>query len=55
MVRPLPAPTATPAGIEVIKGDATRLRGEGRRILAHVVNDKAALWGAGFVLAVRKK
>lgn len=55
MVRPLTAPKTTPAGIEVVKGDATQLRGEGRRILAHVVNDKAALWGAGFGLAVRKK
>ncbi|MCW5550885.1 MAG: ImmA/IrrE family metallo-endopeptidase [Verrucomicrobiae bacterium] len=55
MVRPLAAPTATTAGIEFIKGDATQPRGEGRRILAHVVNDKTALWGAGFGLAVRKK
>jgi hypothetical protein len=39
----------------VLKGDATKPRGSGNRILAFVVNDKAARWGAGFGLVVRKK
>ena len=43
------------AGMTIVKGDATDPRGEGRRVLAHAVNDKAALWGAGFGLAIRKK
>jgi O-acetyl-ADP-ribose deacetylase (regulator of RNase III) len=55
MVRPLNAQQGEAAGVTVVKGDATDTRGEGRRILAHVVNDRAALWGAGFGLAVRKK
>lgn len=45
--------TKTP--ITYLRGDATSPRGNGHRILAHVVNDKAALWGAGFGLVVRKK
>jgi len=55
MIRPLATPQGEAAGVTIVKGDATDTRGEGRRILAHVVNDKAALWGAGFGLAVRKK
>lgn len=55
MIRPLTAQQGEAAGVTVVKGDATNPRGAGRRILAHVVNDKAALWGAGFGLAVRKK
>jgi O-acetyl-ADP-ribose deacetylase (regulator of RNase III) len=41
--------------LTVVKGDATEPRGEGKCIIAHVVNDKAALWGAGFGMAMRKK
>jgi Zn-dependent peptidase ImmA (M78 family)/O-acetyl-ADP-ribose deacetylase (regulator of RNase III) len=55
MIRPLATPQGEAAGVTILKGDATDTRGEGRRILAYVVNDKAALWGAGFALAVRKK
>lgn len=55
MVRPLAAQRVTAAEVNVVKGDATIPRGEGPRILAHVVNDKAVLWGAGFGLAVRRK
>jgi O-acetyl-ADP-ribose deacetylase (regulator of RNase III) len=38
-----------------LKGDATDPRGDGPRIVAHVVNDKTPTWGAGFALAVRRK
>jgi len=55
MIRPLTAQPREAAGLTVVKGDATETRGDGRRILAHIVNDKAALWGAGFGLAVRNK
>ena len=34
-----------------IKGDATRPRGEGKKIICHICNDIGA-WGAGFVLAL---
>jgi len=34
-----------------IKGDATRPRGDGKKIICHICNDIGA-WGAGFVLAL---
>lgn len=40
--------------IEYRKGDATRPKGVGRQIIAHIVND-AGGWGAGFVLALSKR
>jgi len=42
-------------GIEYLVGDATKPRGDGHRIIAHVVNDKAMTWGAGFARVVRAK
>jgi hypothetical protein len=41
--------------INYVHGDATKPRGGGHKIIAQIVNDKAALWGAGFALAVRRK
>lgn len=41
--------------IHDVRGDATKPRGEGNRIIAHVVNDKTPRWGAGFALAIWKK
>ncbi len=38
-----------------LKGDATRPRGDGFRIICQVVNDKAPLWGGGFALVVRRR
>jgi len=43
------------SGLREVVGDATEPRGSGNRIIAHIVNDKAVTWGAGFGLAVRKK
>ncbi len=42
-------------GIQYLWGDATMPRGEGPKILAHIVNDGAARWGAGFARVVGKK
>ncbi|MFZ7138024.1 MAG: ImmA/IrrE family metallo-endopeptidase [archaeon] len=36
-------------------GDATDPRGDGKQIIAHIVNDKSKNWGAGFGRAVSKK
>ena len=47
-------PTRTPSVLELF-GDALEPRGEGRRLIAHVVNDKAATWGAGFGRAARER
>lgn len=41
--------------ITYLKGDATEPRGNGNRIIAHIVNDKASTWGAGFARVVRNK
>lgn len=38
-----------------LKGDATQPRGNGYRIIAHIVNDRASTWGAGFAKCVREK
>jgi O-acetyl-ADP-ribose deacetylase (regulator of RNase III) len=39
----------------VVKGDATEPTGSGVKIVAHVVNDKALTWGAGFGAAIAAK
>lgn len=41
--------------IKYLVGDATQPRGSGNNVIAHVVNDRAARWGAGFGLVVRKR
>lgn len=41
--------------IEYLSGDATAPRGQGRKIIAQVVNDRTPRWGAGFALAIAKK
>jgi Zn-dependent peptidase ImmA (M78 family) len=47
-------PTRTPSVLELY-GDALEPRGEGRRLIAHIVNDKTANWGAGFGRTVRER
>jgi len=39
--------------VKYVKGDATKPQGDGKKIIAHVCNDKGG-WGAGFVLALNK-
>jgi len=41
--------------IRYLQGDATEPRGTGLRIVAHIVNDRTWIWGAGFGKAVRNK
>lgn len=41
--------------ILTLRGDALHPRGDGFRIIAHIVNDRAARWGGGFALAVRRR
>ena len=43
------------AGLTFVYGDATKPRGPGRRVIAHIVNDKTPNWGAGFSRHVRTK
>jgi O-acetyl-ADP-ribose deacetylase (regulator of RNase III) len=41
--------------LKYLKGDATKPRGSGTRVIAQLVNDKALSWGRGFAAAVAKK
>jgi O-acetyl-ADP-ribose deacetylase (regulator of RNase III) len=41
--------------VEYVKGDATKPRGGGRKIVAFIINDKGLSWGAGFARAVQEK
>jgi len=41
--------------LKYLSGDATSPRGQGKRIIAQLVNDKALTWGRGFTVAVREK
>ena len=52
---PLIAQTSVLPRIVEVSGDATEPRGEGKKIVAHVVNDKTPNWGAGFGRAVAGK
>jgi hypothetical protein len=43
-------------GLRFVYGDATEPRGDGRRFIVHVVNDKTPIWGGGgFAQAVRSR
>lgn len=55
IVRPTKHVAGQTTRLTIVKGDATKPRGTGNRILAFVVNDKTPRWGAGFALEVRKK
>lgn len=50
-----PEVSADAAKITFVVGDALAPRGEGNKVIAHIVNDKTANWGAGFALALRRK
>ena len=52
---PIEHEAVSPNSIHYVKGDATKPRGEGHHIIAQIVNDKAAMWGGGFALVVRRK
>ena len=45
---------AAPEPLEVlyVRGDVTQPRGEGSKIISHIVNDKASTWGAGAARAI---
>ncbi len=43
------------AGLTFVYGDATKPRGTGHRIVAHIVNDKTPNWGPGFAKQLRAR
>ena len=55
LIRPKGKRAELKPAIQYLWGDATIPRGEGPKILAHIVNDGAARWGAGFARVVGKK
>jgi Zn-dependent peptidase ImmA (M78 family)/O-acetyl-ADP-ribose deacetylase (regulator of RNase III) len=54
IIRPQRQTPVDIAQITYLRGDATRPRGTGPRIIAQVVNDSAFTWGGGFSLALRE-
>jgi len=47
IVRPVHSVETPGTEITYLKGDATAPRGEGFRILAHIVSDRTMIWGPG--------
>lgn len=41
--------------IRYLKGDATEPRGDDKKLVAFIINDKGRSWGAGFARAVQRK
>lgn len=54
IMRPTPTGRVIPPAVEHVIGDATRPVGGGRKIIAHVANDKTGRWGRGFGLALTR-
>ena len=53
LLRPATQAKVTIGGLRYVRGDATQPRGDGARIIAHVVNDQAQRWGGrGFAMAL---
>lgn len=51
-----PEPHLNPASpIRYVRGDATEPRGDGHRIITHIVNDKTANWGGPFARALKRR
>lgn len=44
-----------PLEVLYLRGDVTQLRGEGSKIISHIVNDKASTWGAGAARAIGER
>ena len=55
LLRPCGAKPQHTGDIQFVTGDATKPRGNGPLILAHIVNDATPNWGAGFGKVVQQK
>jgi len=55
IVRTKKKPDSEPLVICYLMGDATEPRGEGQKIIAHIVNDSSKNWGRGFGRFVAEK
>jgi Zn-dependent peptidase ImmA (M78 family) len=52
IVRPASSIAVPRPLFETLQGDALEPRGDGKKIIAHIVNDKTPNWGAGFGRAI---
>lgn len=55
LMRPIGEDIKEGSPIHVVRGDALQPRGEGEKIVAHVVNDQTPNWGAGFGKAIQSR
>jgi O-acetyl-ADP-ribose deacetylase (regulator of RNase III) len=55
LVKPIGEDIRQESPIHLVRGDALQPRGEGDKIIAHVVNDQTPNWGAGFGKALQTK
>jgi len=55
LLAPAKAITASLPSIQYLVGDATDPRGDGEKIIAHVVNDATPRWGAGFARVIANR
>jgi len=53
IVRPVDAKLVQTNSILYLKGDATKPRGPGKKIVAFIINDKGLSWGAGFARVIQ--
>ncbi len=53
IARPAVTVPSSTRSINYLKGDATKPRGRGHKIIAFIVNDKALSWGKGFGLVMQ--
>ena len=55
LLNPSQVRDAPEAEFMIVHGDATKPRGPGPWVIAHLVNDKTANWGGAFALALRER
>lgn len=55
LLKPTNRATSEAVEVKYVSGDATSPRGQGKKIITQLVNDKALTWGRGFTVAVRNK
>jgi hypothetical protein len=55
LLLPAKAQSSSSPSVQYLIGDATKPRGRGQKIIAHIVNDATPRWGAGFARVVARR
>lgn len=55
LMKSKPSTSSDPLEITYVVGDATKPRGDGHKIIAHIANDKSKRWGRGFGKVISKE